>query len=99
MPPLIQRLRKHLRGVIQFVQDCARGGMIGNYDFDSLRRKLGLLGEPAASAAGLNAGAEHPAADAAGSPLNIAAMGTAELAALNAANFPTSNSNTPTRRR
>ena len=36
-------LRKHLRGVIQFVQDCARGGMIADYDFDRLRRKLGLL--------------------------------------------------------
>jgi tetratricopeptide (TPR) repeat protein len=77
-------LRKHLRGVIQFIQDCAKGGMIANYDFDRLRRKLGLLGEPAASAAGLS---KHPAADAAGSPLDIAAMGTAELAALNAPNL------------
>ncbi len=77
-------LRKHLRGVIQFVQDCAKGGMIANYDFDRLRRKLGLLGEPAASAAGLS---KHPAADAAGSPLDIASMGTAELAGLNAPNL------------
>ncbi|HTU23020.1 MAG TPA: tetratricopeptide repeat protein, partial [Gemmataceae bacterium] len=35
-------LRKHLRGVIQFIQDCARASTIGNYDFDHLRRKLGL---------------------------------------------------------
>lgn len=78
-------LRKHLRGVIQFIQDCARGGTIANYDFDRLRRKLGLLGEPAASTAG--GGTAHPAANAAGSPLDIAAMGTAELAGLNAANL------------
>ncbi len=77
-------LRKHLRGVIQFIQDCARGGMIANYDFDRLRRKLGLLGEPAASAAGLS---KHPAADAAGSPQDIASMGAAELSGLNAPNL------------
>src|SRR5581483_6390061 len=44
-------LRKKLRGVIQFVQDCAAGGIVGKYDFDRLRRKLSLLaGAPAPSA-------------------------------------------------
>jgi tetratricopeptide (TPR) repeat protein len=78
-------LRKHLRGVIQFIQDCSKTSAIGNYDFDRLRRKLGLLGESAASAAGL--GTPQPAATAAGSPLDIAAMGAAELAGLDAANL------------
>ncbi len=39
-------LRKKLRGVVQFLQDCSlvvRGGALGGYDFDRLRRKLGLL--------------------------------------------------------
>jgi tetratricopeptide (TPR) repeat protein len=75
--------RKLLRGVVQFLQDCAKGSTIANYDFDRLRRKLGLLGEPAALAAGL--GATNPAANAAGSPLD---MGVAELARLNATDLP-----------
>ena len=37
-------LRKKLRGVIQFLEDCASGGILANYDFNRLRRKLGLLG-------------------------------------------------------
>jgi hypothetical protein len=74
------RLRKHLRGVIQFIQDCARGGMIANYDFDRLRRKLGLLDDDASAPAA--SAASGPAAE-----LDIAAMGTPELAALNAANL------------
>src|SRR5262249_23587361 len=36
-------LRKKLRGVIQFLQDCARVGG-HDYDFDRLRHKLGLGG-------------------------------------------------------
>ncbi len=62
-------LRKKLIGDIQFLQDCA-GNLIGTYDFDRLRRKLGLLtGEPAPAAAG---------------PVeaDIGAMGAAELATL-----------------
>ncbi|MBV9122348.1 MAG: tetratricopeptide repeat protein [Planctomycetes bacterium] len=43
--------RKKLRGVVQFLQDCARGGQGQLYDFDRLRRKLGLLGEAPAAAA------------------------------------------------
>ncbi|MHB1426578.1 MAG: tetratricopeptide repeat protein, partial [Gemmataceae bacterium] len=78
-------LRKHLRGVIQFIQDCAKGTTSGSYDFDRLRRKLGLAAlQPAAHAAGSPL---DPAAHAAGSPLDIAAMGTAELAGLNASNL------------
>jgi hypothetical protein len=66
-------LRKKLRGVIQFTQECSRLGMVAAYDFDRLRRKLGLLGAPAPAAAA--AGGTAPAAD-------IGAMGASELAAL-----------------
>jgi tetratricopeptide (TPR) repeat protein len=75
-------LRKHLRGVIQFIQDCARGGMIGNYDFDRLRRKLGLL-DGGTVAPGLPSDSRNESA----THLDIAAMSTAELAGLNAANL------------
>jgi len=43
-------LKKKLRGVVQFIQDCAAGGIVGKYDFDLLRRKLGLLGGAAPTA-------------------------------------------------
>jgi tetratricopeptide (TPR) repeat protein len=36
-------LRKKLRGVVQFLQESAVGGVLATYDFDRLRRKLGLL--------------------------------------------------------
>ena len=76
-------LRKHLRGVIQFIQDCAKTGTIGNYDFDRLRRKLGLLGAPASP--------QRQQGEAPTSPQrqqgDIAAMSAAELAGLNAANL------------
>jgi tetratricopeptide (TPR) repeat protein len=65
-------LRKKLLGVVQFLQDCAQGGIVGVYDFDRLRRKLGLLSEKPAA----------PAAD--GAATDIAALGAAELAALQA---------------
>jgi tetratricopeptide (TPR) repeat protein len=58
-------LRKKLRGIVQFLQDCAAVGNV-HYDFDQLRRKLGLLQAPPQAAAGPD----------------IGAMGTAELAAL-----------------
>ena len=35
-------LRKKLRGVIRFIQDCAAGSLMAGYDFDRLRRKVGL---------------------------------------------------------
>src|SRR5439155_17325542 len=61
-------------GVIQFLQDCAALTQVTEYDFDRLRRKLGLLaGGPAAAAA------EVPAAAA---TLDIGGMGAAELAGL-----------------
>jgi tetratricopeptide (TPR) repeat protein len=75
-------LRKHLRGVIQFIQDCARGGMIANYDFDRLRRKLGLLeGGALAPRVPSDSRSESATSTAA----DIAGMGAAELAQLNAA--------------
>lgn len=63
------KLRKKLLGVIQFIQECAAIGMLRGYDFDRLRRRLGLLG------------AAPQAASAAG---DIAAMGAAELGGLSA---------------
>ncbi len=49
-------LRKRLRGVIQFLQDCAAAGPIRLYDFDRLRAKLGLGGlAPVAEQASVSA--------------------------------------------
>jgi tetratricopeptide (TPR) repeat protein len=62
-------LAKKLAGVVQFVQECAAVTQ-QPYDFDRLRRKLGLL-----------AGETKPAAVAPAGP-DIGAMGTAELAGL-----------------
>ena len=62
-------LRKKLRGVAQFVQECASLGGRSMYDFDRLRRKLGLLDAPVAPSA-------------AGSTLDINAMSSADLSAL-----------------
>ncbi len=62
-------LRKKLRGVIQFMQDCAANGLLASYDYDRLRRKLGLI--PDAPAAAVTTGST-----------DVAAMGTPELAAL-----------------
>jgi tetratricopeptide (TPR) repeat protein len=59
-------LRKKLLGAVQFVQDCSPHAASA-YDFNRLRRKLGLLkGEAAVSAGGLD----------------ISAMSAAELAGL-----------------
>jgi tetratricopeptide (TPR) repeat protein len=67
------KLRKKLLGVIAFLQQCADSSLLAGYDFDRLRRKLGLL----------TATAKPPATSASpdGSP-DISAMGAAELAAL-----------------
>src|SRR5262249_23290671 len=59
------KLRKRVRGVIQFIQDCARGGMLGTLDFDRLRRKLGLL--------------EAAPAPAGAAPADVTALSAAEL--------------------
>jgi tetratricopeptide (TPR) repeat protein len=61
-------LRRKLRGVVQFLADCAAGGVLHDYDFDRVRRKLGL-----ATAAPPPAGA---------APADITALGAPELAAL-----------------
>jgi tetratricopeptide (TPR) repeat protein len=64
-------LNKKLCGVIQFLQDCA--AVAGDpYDFDRIRRKLGVT--PGAAPA-----AQEPEGAA---PTEITAMGAAELAAL-----------------
>jgi tetratricopeptide (TPR) repeat protein len=61
-------LRRKLRGVITFLQDCA--ATIGSaYDFDRLRRKLGLV-------------APATPREAAGATVDIGSMSAAELAAL-----------------
>jgi hypothetical protein len=61
-------LRKKLRGVVQFLQEASVGSAVEIYDFDRLRRKLGLL--------------EDAAAPAEAAPADISALGAAELAAL-----------------
>jgi tetratricopeptide (TPR) repeat protein len=68
------RLRKDLLGIIRFTEDCSRLTPGFDYDFDRLRRKLGLVGGAPAA----------PAAPAATGSLDIPAMGTAELAGLDA---------------
>jgi tetratricopeptide (TPR) repeat protein len=70
------RLRKRLLGVIRFIEECARGTPVGDYDFDRLRRKLGL---------GVAASAPSAAPTAAGVAADVSVMGTAELAGLDAA--------------
>jgi tetratricopeptide (TPR) repeat protein len=69
------RLRKDLLGVIRFTEDCAKLNRAFLYDFDRLRRKLGLLRGVPSTAATTSAGAV----------LDIPAMGTQELAALDVA--------------
>jgi hypothetical protein len=59
-------LRKKLRGVVEFLSECAAVGQ-QPYDFDRLRRKLGLL-------------AGGPAVD--GTGRDMGALGAAELAGL-----------------
>lgn len=59
-------LRKKLKGIVQFIQECAVSSPAKDYDFDRLRRKLGLLDDAAPAAAGPE----------------IGSMSTAELAGL-----------------
>lgn len=61
------RLRRKLRGVIHFIQDCAAPTAVRLYDFDRLRRKLGL--KEGGEAAGVTS-------------TDFASMGTAELAGI-----------------
>ncbi len=75
-------LRKKLRGVIQFIQDCAAGGPVVGYDFDRLRRKVGLT---ASGGRQPPDGAINQGADAHRSPApDVSAMSAAELAGLKA---------------
>jgi tetratricopeptide (TPR) repeat protein len=64
-------LRRKLRGVVQFLDQCAALSPQQHYDFDRLRRKLGLF-----------AGAAEPAAAPSAAP-DVEAMSAAELAGLN----------------
>ncbi|HEX4589628.1 MAG TPA: tetratricopeptide repeat protein, partial [Gemmataceae bacterium] len=71
-------LRKRLRGVIQFLQDCAAGTAPRLYDFDRLRGKLGLE----AATASPSAPAVAPAQTA-----DISPMSAADLSALDTRNL------------
>jgi tetratricopeptide (TPR) repeat protein len=64
-------LRKKLRGVVTFLENCAALGQVQNYDSSRLRRKLGLL--------------EAVPAGAGGQTTDISGMSAADLAALPAA--------------
>jgi tetratricopeptide (TPR) repeat protein len=68
-------LRRKLLGVIRFIEDCAKGGMVEAYNFDRLRRKLGLT--PAATTEAVAAAAPGVAA-----VVDIPAMGAPELGGL-----------------
>jgi tetratricopeptide (TPR) repeat protein len=68
-------LRRKLRGIIQFLADCT-ARLAGQYDYDKLRRKLGLLGGAAAA----------PAAP--GLAVDYSAMSTPELASLQVESLP-----------
>jgi tetratricopeptide (TPR) repeat protein len=61
-------LRKKLRGIVQFLQECGSIGGRASYDFDRLRRKLGLAGPVPAPTSDGN--------------LDIGSMGAAELGGL-----------------
>ena len=77
-------LRKKLRGVVQFIQECAAGSLLGGYDFDRLRRKArpgrGRDGRaPTPTLPHLRARAGRGAAPTA----DVSAMSAAELGGLN----------------
>jgi tetratricopeptide (TPR) repeat protein len=67
--------RKKLRGVIQFLQECAHIGLLAAYDFDRLRAKVGL--QPTGTT-------PHAPSGTVAGP-SITAMNVNELAALNSA--------------
>jgi tetratricopeptide (TPR) repeat protein len=62
------KLRKQLRGVVNFIEECAAGTLASHYDFDRLRRKLGLLKAAPATAGTV--------------PADISALSAAELSSL-----------------
>jgi tetratricopeptide (TPR) repeat protein len=65
------KLRRKLLGLIRLIEESAQFGIISRYSFESLRRKLGLLG----TAPPASAGAQAETGD-------ITAMNAAELSAL-----------------
>ena len=67
-------LRRKLLGVIRFIEDCSKGGMIATYDFGRLRRKLGLTAGPGPALAAAGAGIA--------AATDVGAMGAPELAGL-----------------
>jgi tetratricopeptide (TPR) repeat protein len=69
-------LRKKVRGVVQFLEECAVGGVVQGYDFNRLRRKLGLAETPTAASATTAVAAPPPAS------VDIASMGASDLAGL-----------------
>jgi tetratricopeptide (TPR) repeat protein len=73
-------LRKKLLGAIKFMEDCTTKSMVPDYDFNRLRRKLGLISDTGATPAGGAAPAAAPAVP--GVPADLTALGAAELAAL-----------------
>lgn len=75
MPPIEATkspvLRKKLRGVILFHEECATGGLMGGYDFNRLRQKLDLT----TTTAGATGAGAAPTTD-------LGSMNAEELAAL-----------------
>jgi tetratricopeptide (TPR) repeat protein len=69
-------LRKKLRGVVRFIEECATVGTSPGYDFSGLRRKLGIL-EPAVPGDTAVTAVPREAA------IDISRMGAAELGGLN----------------
>lgn len=69
-------LKKKLLGLILFLKDCAPPIEPYDYDFDRLRRKLGLLPEGESALRGRSDSSQSDEAD-------IAAMSAAELSSLN----------------
>ncbi len=71
--------RRKLLGVVRFIDDCSKGGggggALAGYDFNRLRRKLGLTADAAETATAA-------AAPGVSAPADIARMGVADLGGL-----------------
>lgn len=68
------KLRKKVIGLVQFLEDCARHGVLSRYSFDGVRRKLGLLVG--------TSGSLVPGGGGTGGSADVGAMGAAELSVL-----------------
>ncbi|MGH9677778.1 MAG: hypothetical protein ACRD36_11805, partial [Candidatus Acidiferrum sp.] len=75
--------RKKLLGVIRFIEDCSKNGLVSGYDFNRLRGKLSLLEQSAEETKPAEAKSEHAAPD-------IQALSAGELAALSVENLTAS---------